>query len=62
MEQSISSDKDDQGMNWMGCGGEFNLKFSKVCEGWRMIQWQDLWENWIWLGRDQKKLALILVQ
>ena len=27
-----------QGMNWMGCGGELNLKFSKVCEGWRMIQ------------------------
>ena len=26
------------GMNWMGCGGELNLKFSKVCEGWRMIQ------------------------
>ena len=21
----------------MGCGGELNLKFSKVCEGWRMI-------------------------
>ena len=21
-----------------GCGGELNLKFSKVCEGWRMIQ------------------------
>ena len=27
-----------QGMYWMGCGGELNLKFSKVCEGWRMIQ------------------------
>ena len=27
-----------QEMNWMGCSGEFNLKFSKVCAGWRMIQ------------------------
>ena len=27
-----------QGMIWMGCGGELNLKFSKVCEGWGMIQ------------------------
>ena len=27
-----------QGTNWMGCGGELNLKFSKVCEGWRKIR------------------------
>ena len=31
---SISGDE----LNGPGCGGELNLKFSKVCEGWRMIQ------------------------
>ena len=27
-----------QGINWKGSGGVLNLKFPKVCEGWRMIQ------------------------
>ena len=26
------------GMNWKNCVGELNLKFSKLCDGWGMIQ------------------------